>query len=124
MATKAETISHIKSNYKVQEDDGTLFLVFNAGESRSQGVFVFVDDFKMEIKSAFATTESISAEQAFEATEAVNTAFGIGRDGSFYVVKHVVPIADLDPSEIIAGIELPMSVADDLEKELGLGDSF
>jgi len=124
MATKAETISHIKSNYNVREDDGSLILGFNAGEGRSQLVFIWVDDFKMEIKSAFAKTESITAEQALKATEATNTAFGIGRDGSFYVVKHVVPIADLDPSEIIAGIELPMSVADDLEKELGLEDTF
>ena len=123
MATQAEAISFIKSTYVIaNEDDGMMFLMFDQGDGRSQGVFVFVDEMKMGISSAFATTKSISADQALNA--ASDKAFGIGREGDYYVVKHVVPIADLDPSVVIVGIEITANMADELESALGLGDVF
>lgn len=124
MATKAEVISHIKSTFVVSsENEHMMFLNFFGDDNRSQGVFVAVDDYKMMVNSVFATTEDITAEQAFKAAEENDTAFGIGRIGTLYVVKHLVQIADIDPSEVDGALRLTSAVADELEKELGLGDA-
>jgi hypothetical protein len=53
-----------------------------------------------------------------------NSTLGVGKVPGFYVVKNVMPIKDLDTSEIILAIEMPTVFADDFEKALGLGDDL
>lgn len=123
MATMAETISYIKENYRCkQEGDSLLLDDFVTDGGRTQMVHVRMFDALMCVSSPFATTDAITAEQAISAAE--SEILGITRVGSFYAVMHTVPLADLDPSEVNAAFVLVTSTADDLEKGLGLGDSF
>ena len=123
MATKAETLSHIKSTYETQEiSESLLKMTMVDNDGRSQLVFISVDDFKILVQSPFAKTSQITDSQAFDISS--DSALGVGKLNDLYVVKHIVLIADLDPSEVTTGIELPMLVADGFEKELGLGDDL
>jgi hypothetical protein len=49
---------------------------------------------------------------------------GVGKAPGLYVVKTVMPIKDLDKSEIILAIEMTTVFADGFEKALGLGDDL
>ena len=124
MATTAETLSHIKSIYRTEEvgSSGILKAVFETDDGRSQVVFLFVDEYKIQIASPFAKTSQITDAQAFEVS--LDSPFGVGKLADFYVVRNTVQIADLDPSEVTIGVELTMLIADGFEKELGLGDDL
>lgn len=122
MATQEEVRNFVIDRYNPREsEDGTLIATFvDAG--RSQQTFINVYDSSIEVQSAFARTSDITDAQAFEISK--DSALGIGKVPGFYVVKNVMPIKDLDTSEIILAIEMPTVFADDFEKALGLGDDL
>jgi hypothetical protein len=76
----------------------------------------------MNVSSPFAKTEDVTPKQALKAIE--NSAFGIGTLGDWYVVRHVVPLPDLDESEIIVGLEVVAGIADEVEEEIVGGDNL
>ena len=123
MATQLEVRNFIKSNYEVEVMDGGDFkLVFELDGGRSQLVFVDVTESNAQFSSPFASVDDISAKQALEA----NAGFSLGMQiiSNYYVVKHVVPLADLDASEVTAAFDLVANIADMLEKSVVGGDRF
>jgi hypothetical protein len=123
MATQKEVISYIKKNLHADEiSDSQFKLVYDMGNSRSQIVFVIVGEYGMTILSPFAKTEDVTPKQALNASQ--DFGLGIGLDGETYVVKTIVPLADLDESEIHTGFDLVTGIADELEQALVGGDAF
>lgn len=123
MASQQEAINFIKSNFVTETYNDGLKLIFDLDEGRSQLVFVFVDEFKVQYLSPFASIDDVTPKQALEA----NSEFSVGMqivDNHLYVVKHVAPLADLDASEIAEGFELVANIADQLEKKLVGGDKL
>jgi hypothetical protein len=123
MATQAEVKSYITKNMSAELIDGDLYkVVYDLGNDRSQLVYAAVMEKVMSVSSPFAKTEDVTPKQAIKAVE--DYTFGIGTLGDWYVVRHVVPLADLDESEIIVGLEIVAGVADELEEELIGGDAL
>lgn len=123
MATQAEVKNYITRNLNAELIDGDLYkIVYDLGNDRSQLVFASVREISMNVSSPFAKTEDVTPKQALKAIE--NVAFGIGTLGDWYVVRHVVPLPDLDESEIIVGLEVVAGIADEVEEEIVGGDNL
>lgn len=123
MATQNEVLNFIKSNYETEVlSGGDLKLAFDLGEGRSQLAFVDVTEANAQFSSPFATVDDVTAKQALEA----NAEYSVGMQliGNWYVIKHVVPLADLDASEVATAFELVANIADMLEKKLVGGDKL
>ena len=123
MATQNEVLNFIKSNYETEVlSGGDLKLLFDLGEGRSQLAFVDVTELNAQFSSPFATVDDVTAKQALEA----NAEYSVGMQliGNWYVIKHVVPLADLDASEVSTAFELVANIADMLEKKLVGGDKL
>lgn len=123
MATQNEVLNFIKSNYETEVlSGGDLKLVFDLGGGRSQLAFVDVTESNAQFSSPFATVNDVTAKQALEA----NAEYSVGMQliGNWYVIKHVVPLADLDASEVSAAFDLVANIADMLETKLVGGDKL
>ena len=117
MATQNEVLNFIKSNYEAEVlSGGDLKLVFDLGGGRSQLAFVDVTESNAQFSSPFATVDDVTPKQALEA----NAEYSVGMQliGNWYVIKHVVPLADLDASEVSAAFDLVANIADMLETKL------
>lgn len=124
MATQAEVVSFIKSNLKYDQVDETTFkLLYGTSGDRSQLVWVFVWDTTISVLSGFAHTNKVSAERALEVCS-TSSIFGMQKMGDMYCLKHVIPLSDVDASELHFGFEWVANGADELEKQLSLNDSF
>lgn len=122
MASQAETINFIKSNFKCDDlGDNVLKVLVSWNDGRSQLVFATVGTEIMQVASPFAQLSDISAEQALNANQ---SAFGVGKVADWFAIQHVVPMADLDASEISIAFNSIGEIADELEKKLGLGDKL
>lgn len=125
MATWSELKSFVKSNYKVaHESDGALMLGFNTVDDRSQVIMVihveqdFAPDF-VTFASTVAKVGSVPAEKVM----AEARIFGVGVFDDEYVVKDIVFLDDLDPSEVNSQFNLVAMAADLMEARLtGGGD--
>lgn len=126
MASWFELRNFIESNYRISNIDGnTLTLLFETDDNRSQLVFVTGVDMDRGIaifSSPFAKTSDISPQQFAACSE--NTFLGLRRLGDLYAVVHLVPLENADASEVDWAMVFVASAADDLERSLGLGDSF
>jgi hypothetical protein len=123
MATQKEVKSYIEKNLNADLIEEDIFkIVYDLGNDRSQVVFALVNETTLNIASPFAKSEDITPKQALKAVEDIN--FGIGTLADWYVLRHVVPLDDLDESEIITGLEVVAQIADELEDSLVGGDSF
>jgi hypothetical protein len=121
MATSAEAISFIKSNFKVEDlGDNLLKMLWTFTETnRSQLLFVEVRDSVLLVLSPFAGAGQVSADKALEISESI---FGIVKRADQLFLTHVVLLENADANEIAAPLELVAVHADDLEEALGLGD--
>jgi hypothetical protein len=123
MATQQEVVNYITNNLKSELIADQLFkIVYDMGNDRSQLVFAKVGEASLNISSPFAKTEDVTPKQALKSVE--DSAFGIGMSGDWYEVRHVAPLADLDESEIITGLEVVAEIADELEEALVGGDDL
>lgn len=121
MATASEVIQYLKNTYRDLAQDGDVFtLRLDIGDGRSQLAIINVSDKFIMTSSPFAKVGQISDSQALAAS---STAAPITMLGDFYVTTRVMMIKDIDPSEIQFVVEFTMATADNLEKELGLGDN-
>lgn len=121
MATRAEALSFLQSNYNLNQINNDLYKIEIEYETgRSQLVFVTVNDDFMMFKSPFAKGDDITAKQALEGAGAGG--FGVQLVADLYCLAHLVFNADLDASEITYGLGVLASAADDLENELVGGD--
>lgn len=129
MAKWEDLRSYIRITYKVAEDDGTfLRLVFGVGEGRSQ--IVVVAQSTTGSGSEFATIASPFAEvgqvdiDTVLSTMADYVVGGVVAYGQTYMVRHSVPLADLDPEEFDGPLRLVLSTADVLEAKFLGSDNF
>lgn len=122
MATKQDAINYLIENYELEDlGDDSFKMLFNLDEGRSQLVFVGVFDEIMTIDSPFATTDDINANIAFKLGE--DSILGIKKFGETYALRHIVPLEDVDASEIDLGLGFTARAADALEAQVG-GDKF
>jgi hypothetical protein len=127
MATWQEAKKYIYSNYTVSEDTGNMLtLLFNTGNDRSQMVFVSVlnlaEDSQIVFASPVANRATVSAERLLDAT--IDTFFGIRSVGQTVVLTHASLLATLDAAEIDYPMGMVTQAADEMERRLGLGDTF
>lgn len=121
MATASEVIQYLKNTYRDLAQDGDVFtLRLDIGDGRSQLAVINVSDKFIMTSSPFAKVGQISDSQALAAS---STAAPITKIDDFYFTTRVMMIKDIDPSEIQFVVEFTMATADNLEKNLGLGDN-
>jgi hypothetical protein len=132
MASVEEVMTWLKANYEHINTD----LPGSVGEmaqncsielllpnGRRQWVLVAVSIFRIDVNSPFAERTAISAEDALSL--ASSQAFGFREHPMFgilpphYVLVQLLPMADVDSSEIIFAIEELAKAADALESKLG-----
>ncbi len=122
MATKIEVMNFLNQKYNFdQVSENLVKFVFDVESGRTQLVFAYVNDDFMVISSPFASEDAITPNLAFKLAE--DSLFGIKKIGGMYQVTHVVPMADVDESEIVLGLALAANAADGLESSVG-GDGF
>jgi len=128
MATWPEVKDFIRSNYVVASEDGNLMrLEFNAGNGRTQLIFVMGVDTGDEFASVrffspFAQEGDISPSQFLELAR--NTTFGLAETAGLLGYVHNAFLADLDASEINVPMVAVTGFADQTERRLGLGDKL
>jgi len=121
LATKKEVIKYITKNFSCEQMEDSFYkLVFDIDGDRSQLVFALVTDSALVVGSPFALTKELTAKQALDACQEYD--LGIGIVGDYYMLKHLMPIDDLDESEIMLGFQLVAVFADELEEKLVGGD--
>jgi hypothetical protein len=129
MASWEELRSYIRITYKVAEDNGNLLrLLFAVGEGRSQIVIVAKSTTGSGVE--FATIASPFAEAGQVEIDSVLGSMaeyvvgGIVAYGDMYMVRHSVPLANLDPDEFEGPLHLVLSAADVLEAKFVGSDNF
>ncbi|MBD92052.1 MAG: hypothetical protein CME56_03895 [Halieaceae bacterium] len=121
MATQSELIAFIESNYNCTFDGDSAKLVWSwANEDRTQLVLVQVTEGYMRCTSPFARLDDVTPKQALEANASWQV--GMQLSGDYYVIQNVLPIADMDASEVKAAFSMVAEPADELEKLLTGGD--
>jgi hypothetical protein len=122
MATQQEAIQFILENFPSEKIGDTLIkIIMSWDDGRSQLVFAEVKEDVMAVSSPFAESSAISAQQAINAN---GTIFGVGMAGDWFALKHVVPLTDVDASEMGVAFSTLAEHADEIEKKLGLGDNL
>ena len=122
MATQQEVLKFFEAKYNFELiDDNFLKILFEVDNGRSQVVFVSIRELFMTISSPFGDESNLNANLALKLAE--ESLFGVKKFGELFALQHVLLIADLDESEIVNGLDLVASTADDLEKSVG-GDVY
>lgn len=128
MTTWASLRTYLSSQYNIaSEREGQVALEFPTSNGRSQRVSVdlevLADKEWVCITSGFGEVGQVDLERALEILN--SRIFGaIGRSGNYYVVKHSAPLADMNAEELEFPMHLTLSLADQLEAEVGMGDKF
>lgn len=130
MATWAVLKNYILGNYKVAHDDENVIkLVFDVGDLRSQAVFLWRaslmngDEDWVQVESPIGSLADIDLRQALSLTEGM-VCGGLSLARDLVVVRHAVPLTNLDINEIERPLILVTTTADRLEKQLLGGDSY
>ncbi len=130
MATWREVENYLSSNYQIEKIAPELIkMTFGLDGGRSQLVFVQglgLDDPETAIvsfSSPFAKVGQITPQQLV-ACMSENSAVGVAILADMYMLKNVSPLQNLDANEIEWPLFFVTNFADDLEKELGLGDDL
>ncbi len=120
MATRAEALNFIKSNFKVEDlGDDFLKMVWTFENGRSQLVFAEVRDSLVLVLSPIAEVGRVTADKILDISESV---WGIIKRGDLYFLTHVILLENADANEISGPLEILAVHADELEEALGLGD--
>jgi hypothetical protein len=112
---------YITSNYeKTQATEDMLTLNFRTKNLRSQVVFVGGGDTFVFFSSPFAEVGQVQPGKVLE----LATIFGVKQVGDLYCVTHVALTDTIDTSEIDIPLALMAENADEIEKSLGLSNTF
>jgi hypothetical protein len=130
VATWADVKGFIHSNYKGVSDinDTLLSLLFEAKDLRSQQMFVQYTPSSggmdwVEISSPVGKITEVDLPLALrEVSEKI--CGGLSAVGDLLVVRHMVPLANVDGNEIAVPLGVLSGIADDLEKVLTGGDAY
>lgn len=130
MATWSEFTAFVKDNFKVAEEgDDFMTLLFGLPDDRSQLVAIQHAVLLDDSEDWAIITSPIGKLSAVDAPAALgrvgNMVVGaLAAQGEILVLKHSLPLANLDTNEFLRPLELVVGSADDLEKELVGGDDF
>jgi hypothetical protein len=128
VTTWAALQSYVRANYKVvSEREGQLAVLLELDGMRSQqasiDLEVLGDREWVCIASGIGLVGEIDVTRALEVID--SRIFGaIGRAGQFYTVKHSALLSDMNAEELDYPLVLTLSLADEIESKLGLGDRF
>lgn len=122
MATWNDVTNFIRSNYKISVDEaGHLGLLFNAGDLRTQTVHIWHQVLQdgqeewLQIESPFG---KFGEGDLVAIVREVGTIVcgAVASTGDYLVVRHSVPLENLDPNEITRPLGLVTNTADRLER--------
>jgi hypothetical protein len=131
MATWSDLVVYVRANYRVAEEKpNMLHMVFDTGNLRSQMVFLWRQSLMdgqeewVQIESPFAEVGSVDLRRALEEVGGV-VCGGAAINGGHLLVRHAVPLANLNINEFERPLGLVTTTADRLERELdGGGDRY
>ena len=127
MVTWEEVKDFIRSNYKLQSDEGDFFsLVFELDNDRSQLVIIRKDqtpngDIWIQMASPVGIIEQDKLNDALEMLDGMICG-GLIKSGEKYFVRHCMPIGDISPEEFATPLYFISGIADDLEQRFIGGD--
>lgn len=129
MATWSQLTTFISSKYKITSNDGTfLKMLFSTNLGRSQVVFV-----SLSTTGAGAEFATIASPVATVGTVDIHTLLretseyivgGVAIYGDLVVLRHAVPLADLDAGDFEVPLHLVVSAADAIEAKFVGTDAF
>jgi hypothetical protein len=121
--------TYVRSNYKITTDDGNLLkLLFSTSNGRSQVVLVnhVTTGSNVEfaiIASPVANVGTVELNSLLrEASEYV--VGGVVVYGDLIMLRHAVPLADLDAGDFEAPLHLVIGAADSIEAKFVGSDAF
>lgn len=122
--SRFDVISLIKKTYADAQEisDGNFAIPFDLGGRRAHPVFFLVEENQIWISSPFARTSSITDEDALNANRGYLC--GIGKDETWFSVRHVLPFSNLDSDGLKSGLRFVLADAHEMNLELGLGDDL
>lgn len=131
MATWQQVRDYLKSNYKIGPDQGErLRIEFEVRPGRTQLVFLthqtLMDGAEewVLIESPFAQLGEVDLQRLLIALEN-KVCGGLGTaDGKFLVLRHAVPLANLDINELERPMQLLINTADAFEFDISGQDRF
>jgi hypothetical protein len=130
MATWSALTEYIRNHYKIaDEKPGSMKLIFDVGNLRSQIVFLWRmslldgNEDWVQIESPFARLDSVNLRGAIDAM-GDTVCGGIAALNEFATVRHSVPLLNMDINEFERPLTLVTSTADRLEQQFQGGDEF
>ena len=123
MATIAELEGFLTKKFDLRKSgegryDGTWLTLNN----RSQMVLLDVYDGKLVVSSPFAKVSELPLPAAMKA--AVKFVFGVVVYEDHYCLRHVIPLADIDESEVEWALNVISVCADQIEQDTVGGDKL
>lgn len=123
MATMAELEGFLTKKFELRKSgegryDGTWLTLNN----RSQMVLLDVFDEKLVVSSPFAKVSELPLPAAMKA--AVEYVFGVVVYEDHYCLRHVIPLADIDESEVEWALNVISVCADQIEQDTVGGDKL
>ena len=123
MASAAEVENFLTGKYKLEKYRELGYRgLWNLSSGRSQQVVMQIDERFLVVSSPFAKADDLPLPAAMKAAE--DYVFGIKNDEGYYVVRHVIPLADIDESEVEWAVDVVAAVADAIEQNSVGGDSL
>ncbi|WEO76466.1 hypothetical protein BJQ94_13980 [Cryobacterium sp. SO2] len=129
MASWLQLKSYIGSNYQISADDGDLLkLLFSTGNGRSQMVLVSHSttgtgvEFAI-IASPVATVGTVELNSLLREVSEYSVG-GVVIYGDMLMIRHSVPLADLDAGDFDAPLVLVTGAADAVEAKFVGSDAF
>jgi hypothetical protein len=129
MASWEDLRAYVQNNYKIAKDDGALLsLVFETGGGRSQTVLIARNDTGGGIPFAtIASAVGAVSELPLAAVLAELSEYVVGGAviyGDLLMVRHSVPLVNLDVNEFVTPLDLVLNTADLLEQKYLEHDRF
>lgn len=130
MATWEHVVEHVSRTYRVANRAPLMLqLIFETSNGRSQMVFLCrqaLDDDReewLQIESPIGHLDEVSLREALVATQNL-VCGGLGLTGEHVTFKHSVPLEDMSLTEFERPLQLVISTADLLEKQLTGADRY
>ena len=121
MANWNDVANYLRQNFKINRDEGdVLSLLFDVGGDRSQLVMVskgsmnITDEEFAVIASPIAEARTVNIQTVLEEA-AEYVVGGVVKIGDSLALKHAVPLANLDISELVGPMNLVLKAADQME---------
>jgi hypothetical protein len=130
MASWTELTDYVRANYKIaDEKPNMLKMIFRTDGLRSQVVLLVRDTLMdgveewVRIESPFADADKVDLRRALQQV-GQTVCGGAGMVGDVVTIRHAVPLVNLDVNEFERPLQLVLTTADRLERELVGGDEF